>query len=100
MDQPEKPPKDGRRTQWRAALERDVSRHSRRTSGNGNFWRSLALVGSVGWPIAVAAVGGAWVGRLLDNAARSGIRFTALLLVVGAAAGSWIAWRMISERRP
>ena len=86
MAQPEKPPKDDRRVQWREALKRDVSRHSRRISGNGTFWRSLALVGSVGWPIAVAAVGGAWVGRMLDNAAGGGIRFTVSLLVVGAAA--------------
>ena len=100
MDEPEKLPHNGRRAQWRAALRRDTSRHGRRLSGHTNFWRYLALIGSVGWPIAIAAVGGTWVGRILDAYAGGGNRFTVLLLVVGLMLGSWTAWRIISGERP
>jgi predicted F0F1-ATPase subunit len=100
VNEPEKLPPNGRRAQWRSAMRRDASRHGRRLSGHTTFWRYLALIGSVGWPIAIAAVGGIWLGRIADANAGGGNRFTVLLLAVGLALGSWTAWKMVSGERP
>ena len=99
MDEPEKLPHNGRRAMAHRFAARRVASRAQ-LSGHTNFWRYLALLGSVGWPIAVAAVGGTWVGRVLDAYAGGGFRFTVLLLVVGLTLGSWTAWRIISAERP
>jgi ATP synthase protein I len=86
---------DGRRPNLRAALQRDLQRYHRREAGSGSFWRSLSVLGSVGWPIVTTTVGGAFVGRWLDAHWDTGIRYTVMLLVAGAILGAVIAWRLI-----
>jgi len=86
----------GRRPDVLDRTKRDVDRfHKRETSGR--FWRSLALVGSVGWPIVLLAIGGAMLGRHLDQRFASGVRFTLVLLTVGTSAGVLIAFRTLRE---
>ena len=99
MDESVDRPANGRRAQWRSALRRDISRHERRATGRGNFWRYLSLLGSVGWPIVVAGVGGTWLGQMVDVNLGGGRRCTVLLLIIGIALGSWVAWRLVSEER-
>jgi cytochrome c biogenesis factor len=41
------------------------------------------------------ATGGALLGRLLDARAGTGIRFTLMLLTLGTALGSWVAYRAL-----
>ena len=41
------------------SVKRDFSRHARREEGHRTFWQSLGMLGMVGWPIALATVGGA-----------------------------------------
>jgi Putative F0F1-ATPase subunit Ca2+/Mg2+ transporter len=49
----------------------------------------------VGWPIVLLATGGAFLGRYLDVRGDTGVRFTLLLVTVGAALGTWIAFRTL-----
>ncbi len=82
----------------RTAVQRDSSRLSRREQGHRSFWRSLNVIGMVGWPIVLATVGGVWLGRYLDMRLESGIRFTLLLLMVGALLGAFVAWKAITQK--
>ncbi len=78
----------------RERTRRDLERVRRRQPG-GRFWRSLALIGSVGWPIVLLATGGALLGRTIDGRLASGVRFTLMLLTLGTALGSFIAYRSL-----
>lgn len=83
-----------RRPDPRDRTRRDVDRFERRTPG-GRFWRSLALIGSVGWPIVLLATGAALFGRYLDQRFGTGVRFTLMLLGIGTTVGSFIAYRAV-----
>lgn len=83
------------RNRLRNALRRDLERHERREHGSRTFWQSLALIGAVGWSIALCAVGSALLGQGLDHRFGTGVRFTLILLTTGAALGSFLAWRVI-----
>lgn len=83
----------------RSALNRDAARLARREVGHRSFWRSLGVLGMVGWPIALSSVGGALLGHYLDSRWNAGVRFTLLLLMVGTAIGSFIAWKTIKQQK-
>lgn len=83
-----------RRPDVRERTRRDIGRLARREPA-GRFWHSLALIGSVGWPIVLLSTGGALLGRTLDARFDSGIRFTLTLLTLGSVVGSFIAYRTL-----
>ena len=83
----------------RERTKRDLERVRRRQPETG-FWSSLALIGSVGWPIALLAAGGAWLGRYLDSRWQTGVRFSLILLTLAATIGTAIAFRSVREDRP
>ena len=84
-----------RRSDPRLRTERDLDRLRRRQ--RAHLWQSLALIGSVGWPIVLLATGGALLGRWLDLRWHTGVHFTLMLLVLGTAVGSVIAYRALRE---
>lgn len=88
-----------RRGDARGRIHRDVDRLRRREAG-GRFWRSMGLIGSVGWPIVLLATGGALLGHALDQRFGTGVRFTLMLVSAGAALGSLIAYRTVRESGP
>ena len=90
---------DARRPDLRARLDRDLDRYARRERDASSFWQSLGVLGSVGWPIVFATVGGALAGRWLDVQFDSGVRFTLTLLVTGVVTGSAIAWHLVHPGR-
>ena len=90
--------RDGR-PDARRSLERDVGRLERREPSAESFWRSLSVLGTVGWSIALPAVAGAWLGHRLDLKLDSGVRFTLMLLVAGVMLGSVVAWRVVREHQ-
>lgn len=92
-------PGDPRRPNVRHAIERDFRQQARREPGAGSFWRSLGAIGSVGWPIAMLAAGGALLGHWIDLRWETGIRWALILITCGAAAGSWTAWRLVGKDR-
>jgi len=88
-----------RRPDPERSLERDARRLARREPSGSSFWRSLSVLGTVGWSIALPATAGAWLGHRLDLHFGSGVRFTLMLLVAGVMVGSAIAWRAVREHR-
>jgi len=73
----------------------DLRRYEGRAPSS--FWRGLGLIGSVGWPIALGAVGGALLGRALDRRFQTGVRFTLILLTIGTALSTYAALRAIKR---
>lgn len=90
-------PPSHRRGDVREALRRDLARREHRGDSR-ELWRALALLGSVGWPIALLAGGGAWLGHLLDARWKTGLQFTLLFLMLGVGLGSVAAWRILRGR--
>jgi ATP synthase protein I len=86
------------RPDLRRRFAQDADRYARRDERPETFWRSLAVIGSVGWPIVLAAAGGAIAGRWLDVRWNTGIRMTLVLLVAGVSLGAWIAWRAVRQQ--
>jgi len=97
-DRSEQVSRDGR-PDARRSLERDVGRLERREHSAESFWRSLSVLGTVGWSITLPAIAGVWVGRRLDTSFDTGVRFTLMLLVAGVMLGSVVAWRVVREHR-
>lgn len=87
-----------RRGDTRRRTREDVERFRRRDP-EGRFWHSLALVGSVGWPIVLLGTGGALLGRYLDARYGLGVRLTLMLLTLGTAVGTALAFRALREDR-
>ncbi len=77
------------------SVGRDLRRYRQRQSAEASFWRSLGVLGSVGWPIAVMMVAGAWLGKWLDQKWETGAGLTLLFVFVGAILGGSIAWTVI-----
>lgn len=88
-----------RRADPRRRTRRDVERLRRREAG-GRFWRSMGLIGSVGWPIVLFATGGALLGNMLDRRYGTGVRFTLMLVSMGTALGCLIAYRAVRGGGP
>ena len=62
------------------------------------LFTTLLLLGMVGWPIALASVGGALAGRYFDDRLGTGVQFTLILLTAGAIVGSYTACRALKGR--
>ena len=99
MTEPEDRPTPSERPDVRRSLQRDVGRFQRRERGSASFWRSLSVLGTIGWSIALPSVGGAWIGHRLDVWLATGVRFTLMLLFAGVLFGSMIAARILREPR-
>lgn len=83
----------------RDAIRRDRARLERREAGHGSFWRSLGVLGMVGWPIALGSAGGALLGRYLDARYDTGIRFTLMCMTAGLLAGVLAAWKTVTQHQ-
>jgi ATP synthase protein I len=62
-----------------------------------SVWQGLAQVGTVGWMIALPGVGGAFLGRWIDEHYRTGIFWTLSLLIAGLVIGCVAAWRSMNR---
>jgi hypothetical protein len=79
--------------EMKRAIERDAKRASR--GRKEDFLHALALIGSVGWPIAVLTAAGAIIGHTVDRRLGTGVAVTLALVFGGAVAGSVIAMRAV-----
>lgn len=93
-----RPDEKAPRTDPRAAVRRDGSRLARREHGHRSFWRSLGVLGMVGWPIALGSVGGALLGSWLDSRFESSGRYTLMLMTAGLLVGCLAAWNAVTQR--
>ncbi|HTY16733.1 MAG TPA: AtpZ/AtpI family protein [Myxococcota bacterium] len=76
-----------------------MSRYARREPSGATFWRSLSLLGTVGWSISIPAVLGAWLGHRLDVRFETGVHFTLILLTLGVIIGSVVVWRVLRSHQ-
>lgn len=65
--------------------------------GDGSVARRLAQIGVLGWITVIPMLIGIFTGRWLDARFHTGIFWTAPLLMLGAALGSWSAWRWMKS---
>jgi hypothetical protein len=79
----------------RARTRRELERFGRRDTRG--FWRALALIGAVGWPIVGLAVGGALLGHAIDRRLGGGVWCTLAALALGTALGARTAWRSLRK---
>ena len=77
-----------------AERERNVSATSRSRRSPPR----LGQIGVLGWAIVAPILLGVAIGRWLDATLKTGIFFTAPLIMLGAAAGLWTAWRWMHRQ--
>jgi ATP synthase protein I len=81
----------------RSSIRRRRDRLSRgEESGPRSVVEHLSLIGSLGWLIVTPILIGILAGRWLDRLAGSQIFWTASLVFMGAAIGSWLAWKKVT----
>lgn len=81
----------------RAVRLRQEREDRRKREGERPFWRNLAMIGALGWLIVVPPLAGAFAGHWLDGLAGTGILFSGGLIVLGAAAGFYLAWKRMHQ---
>jgi len=70
------------------------ARHARwLREGEPSVARRLGQIGVLGWIVVTPMLIGVFAGRWLDHRFDSGLFWTAPLLMLGAALGSWSAWK-------
>lgn len=92
--------RESRPAELRRSLQRDLRRHAGREPGHQSFWRSVSILGTVGWPIVLLAAGGAVAGHWLDAQWETGVRWALILLTCGTVLGCWIAWHGVRTGKP
>ncbi len=78
----------------RAAKRAEAARNEREAS----FAARLGQIGVLGWAIVAPILIGVVIGRWLDRTFGTGIFFSAPLIMLGAAAGLWTAWRWMHRQ--
>lgn len=86
-------PPDDRGDRFVREVQRQVER-ARQEQGL-SFWQGLALVGAVGWTVALPAVAAALIGRWLDAELTTGPFWGLSLLSLGVTLGCIAAWRRV-----
>jgi ATP synthase protein I len=87
-------PGDGRHEKMQeAALRAETRAKAAGDEREPSFGARLGQIGVLGWAIVTPVLIGVVIGRWLDRTFDAGIFFTAPLIMLGAAAGLWTAWR-------
>lgn len=76
---------------------REAERQRRAKGEKAAFYRSLALLGTLGWLIVAPLLVGMFGGRWLDHWTGGGVRWTLGGAAAGLAFGTWMAWRKLAE---
>lgn len=79
----------------RLAAER---RELLRKQAEPSLGRRLGQIGALGWTIVLPALAGLSIGRWLDRTYATGVFFSAPLVMIGAGAGLWLAWKWMSRQ--
>jgi ATP synthase protein I len=67
------------------------------SEGDPSVARRLAQIGVLGWIIVVPMLLGVFLGRWLDGTLRTGLFWTAPLLLLGLGLGCWSAWKWMQD---
>lgn len=71
----------------------------RKREGAPNVFRTVALVGLIGWSVVLPMLIGIAIGTWIDRRWPSRFSWTLMLLVAGLAVGCWNAWNRIRQER-
>jgi ATP synthase protein I len=92
-------PSDEPHERMEAAAVRAVQRdETARAEREPTFAARLGQIGVLGWAIVAPILLGVVLGRWLDWTFKTGVFFTAPLIMLGAAAGLWTAWRWMHRQ--
>ena len=92
-------PGDGRHEKMQeAALRAETRAKAAGAEREPSFAARLGQIGVLGWAIVTPVLIGVVIGRWLDRTYDAGIFFTAPLIMLGAAAGLWTAWRWMHRQ--
>jgi ATP synthase protein I len=92
-------PFDRRNGQMQDAARRAAERDRKaREDREPTIATRLGQIGVLGWAIVAPILLGVALGRWLDWTFKTGIFFTAPLIMLGAAAGMWTAWRWMHRQ--
>jgi len=81
------------------AARKEEDRRTRwHTEGEPSVMRFVGQIGILGWIIVAPTLLGLFAGRWLDNSFRTGIFWSAALLVVGVTLGFWSGWRWMHRQ--
>lgn len=72
-----------------------AERRRRFDEGAAPVVRRLGQVGVLGWIVVAPTLAGAFFGRWIDGALKTGVFFTAPLLMLGLGLGCWCGWKWI-----
>ncbi len=70
-----------------------------RKEGAPNFWRAVAMVGAIGWAVALPTLIGVGIGTWIDHRWHSRYSWTLILLLAGLVMGCVDAWIRISREQ-
>jgi ATP synthase protein I len=68
-------------------------RDQARREGERPIGKNLAMIGVLGWLIAMPTLAGALVGHWIDERAGGGVFWAATLIFIGVVAGGGLAWK-------
>lgn len=81
----------------RTVLRKSLRRERARRRGSQNIWTWMGTFGLVGWTVVVPTLLGLAFGLYLDDRIDTSISFAITFLVVGAAAGTSMAWYWVRQ---
>lgn len=83
------------------AARREMERRERlERARRTNVWFYLTWLGSLGWLVVAPALAGAFLGRLLDRMAETGVAFAAAGTILGVGLGLFLLWRRMGGDGP
>ena len=78
---------------------REARMMRRRKAGPANVWRSVGLVGLIGWSVVLPMLAGVAAGLWIDREFPSRFSWTLMLMVGGLGAGCANAWSRIKREQ-
>jgi ATP synthase protein I len=92
-------PRDEQHERMEEAAMRAVQNdEAARAEREPTFAARLGQIGVLGWAIVTPILIGVVIGRWLDRTFDAGVFFTAPLIMLGAMAGLWTAWRWMHRQ--
>jgi ATP synthase protein I len=92
-------PRDEQHERMEEATIRAVQHdEAARAEREPTFAARLGQIGVLGWAIVTPILIGVVIGRWLDRTFDAGVFFTAPLIMLGAMAGLWTAWRWMHRQ--
>jgi len=81
----------------RIAEQKRILEEEERKEGDLSFWRGMAMIGAIGWMIALPTIGGAALGWWIQTRFETQFAWSVSLMLLGLAAGCYTAWRGVDK---